>query len=268
MSTSERRVSAARCPSRRSDEHRPEPDASRRAFSLVELLAVIAVIAVLLALLLPALSAVRGRSWRLKSTANLRQIGQVTAMYTGRYRSYYFGNGGWIRRAPAPNPAYLGCRPWDMEVNWPVLVHDIAPWDEFHPIWISPGKDPREWIGFLTGGMTNMLPTSYRYSNSFVAPPGAWSDPATAIPPGLGPAATRPEQVRFPSSKVLMYDADRSYLRAEPTWDDPRPILFADGSARAMLERGATTPVRNRLLPDQQPRRYHDTPNGVFGRDF
>jgi len=62
---------------------------SARGFTLVELLVVMAVIAVLSGLLLPALAAVRERGRRATCAANLAQVGQGLAIYTGRFDGYF-----------------------------------------------------------------------------------------------------------------------------------------------------------------------------------
>jgi hypothetical protein len=75
---------------------------------------------------------------------------------------------------------------------------------------------------------------------------------------------TRTSMLAYPSSKVLAFDADRSYLANGQGSSDRWPTGFADGSA-SLRDRSKAMTIRNPLSGGGA---YHDTPGGVTGRDF
>lgn len=241
-----------------------------RAFSLVELLVVIGVVAILTALTIPAIGLVRRSASETQSLANLRSLAQSTQMYTAEYRGVYpYGTGGWVVRPSVGPPSAIGFPVWLADRNWPVFYHDVAPWPDHLATWLSPGANTEQRLRVLTAGhegwTTTEFKVSYYYSNSFVADPRVWSSGATADEALV--RAIHASEVRHPARKVIFYDAERLYL-TEPDSDDARPVLFADGSADLRLDRDATEPVQNPFTSNFPPRIYHDTPDGVKGRDY
>ncbi len=244
--------------------------AGRDGFTLVEALISVAIIAALLGILLPALGQARSAAGRVKSLANLRSLGMTFSIYAQQRD----GKFPWLAPGepvfstpPSEDQHQYAFEPiWMLEGLWPVLMHDVAPWPEHFESWLSPGhrRKPPYWpipIG------TYSHPVSYVYANSFLGAPVIWNGRGDATQRDVRPV--RVSEVEHPSAKVLLYDADRFYLRRDATRKDRRPVLFVDGSASARLDEKATAPVRNPLNPlYNAPRIYHDTPNGVRGWDF
>lgn len=240
----------------------------KRAFTVFELLVVVAVVAVLLAIAVATVGRSRRRAAEIKSLANLRVICQTFELYTGKYSTYPWGRGGWGCPPTLAEPPWgVSFEIWSLDGYWPVLFHEDAPWPSNYPAWLSPGADARRitdvWERPGGVGFSSSLISSYKYSNSFVAEPSTW---AISSSPVARPGSIRPDQVLFPSSKALLYDVERAYLR-RPKLLDPRPIGFADGSALLRLDKEASMPVQNPDTPGVREL-YRDTPDGVRGRDF
>jgi len=249
-----------------------------RGVTLVEILVSISVIAVLTGILVTALAPVKARAAETKSLSNLRGLGVTMESYALAHASQY----PWAETGAAlyfppeagqgSNSAALGLLDtWSLHLSWPWMVHNVAPWGEHAESWLSPGapwaseEHPWEyWTGNADASLDRPWP-SYHYSNSFVASPRVWSgEPVTEE--AIAPVLTA--DVVNPSLKALMFDGLRAYLREGQRASFGRPLLFADGSARALFARDATRPVKNPLRQDDWPaRRYHDTPNGVEGVD-
>lgn len=240
----------------------------RRAFTLVEVLVVMAVITVVIALTVGAISKARTTAQAGSSLANLRTIGQTFEMYTHDSGAYPWGLGGWGWPPGRGGTSWgISFSIWHTESFWPIFLHDHAPWPENYRTWLSPGADPQRFEEVIAGrvvGFSVSRLSSYAYSNSFVADPSLWRTPYRDGAARI--RATRPDQVAFPGSKVLLYDAERSYLR-DPGPDAARPLLLADQSAHQRQDADAAEPIQN-PLHGWPPRRYHDTPDGILGRDF
>lgn len=220
----------------------------------------------------------------MKSLSNLRGIGVSVSLYASENSGKFpfpeqrpDGNGTllywfWLTPPEEVNSLQIGdSLVWDMEGAWPAVMHSVAPWREHFETWLSPGHDfePPYWP--INAGFTVFQNYSVAglYSNSFLGNPSLWSGSAQATESAIGPQAV--SGVAHPSAKVLMWDVWRSYLNGRPTPSTLRPILFVDGSASARRGTDETEPVGNPLtepLYPNAPRLYHDTPNGILGRDF
>ncbi len=238
------------------------------AFTLIEVLVVIAVVAVLIALLGPQLAKARAQARAAVSASNLRQIGITVELYTHAYRSTYpFGT------INTPYPIFVDPESgvWQSWGNqfafgrvWPVLVRDMAPWNEFASTWISPGSTELEPI------LQNF---GYTYSHSFLARPELWR--ADALPDPWIVRGVRTDEVVFPSGKVMFWDSALGYelRRVEflpGMFQNPAPMLLADLHVDTKTPRDAVQPVVNVLNPDPDEGRLplHNTPDGVRGPDY
>ncbi len=241
---------------------------NRSGFTLIELLVVVSVVAVLMSLVLPALFSARSISRATASLTNLRTLGQTLSIYENTQQAYPFGRWGWANPPETNNNYSFGFLMWSIDRAWPVLMHDVAPWPEHARAWVSPGAaDPNRFAKTWTDPIstfTTDLP-SYRYSYAFIASGSLWDGRNKADESLI--RLQRFANVVFPSGKVLMFDGERAYLSNEQGDSPRRPVLMADGSAAIRSDRDAQEPVRNPLRI-QPPKLYHDTPDGIGGRDF
>ncbi len=240
------------------------------AFTFLETIIVIAIATIILSLSLTAISGARTTTSATKSLANLRTIGQTFEMYQRVWDSYPFAAAGWANPPFTEINISYGFYIWRIRDAWPVLMHDIAPWPEHASAWVSPGADdPNRFSRTWTNPISTYDPrlVSYEYSYSFVAAPALWDGRTEASDSLI--RAQRAAGVRFPSQKVLAFDRERAYLGEGAHPNAARPILLADGSAVLRRDRDARPPVPNPLNPeDGDPYLYHDTADGIAGRDF
>lgn len=238
---------------------------------MVELLVTISVIGVLLAILIPALAGARSSARSVGCLSNLRGVGQVVEHYLHSYGSRYpFAVGDrWVFLGPEEDGeggSIMYGNHFTIEVYWVGLMHDVAPWRRHFATWVCPGS-PRisgaPWLAVPGTFASGIGQPSYRYASGFVASPALWGPGANADPLHL--RAVGAHEVLFPSSKTLMWDAERAH--ASPRQDpDPTLQLFADGHAAVHRVSAASPPVLNPFTTTTRP--LADTADGVRGRDY
>jgi len=254
---------------------------ANRAFTLIELLVCIGIIAVVIGLTLPALAGARTTARQTKALANQRTAYTTFSQYAGQYGSYPYAARGVRTRTNFQDPpdhlmlvpwwpqvSFVGTtEPFDLEWLWPGVVSLLTDWPEAYPAWVSPG-------------LPTSLPTDFpdelrdtisvRYSHTFLARPALFTDGAPSDDALRG--ATKPDDVAFPSQKVMLWDAHLAYLRNEPRrigefYDAPTPMAFADGHADAKNPAAARPGVPNPLRGGLAPA-IKSTRDGVRGIDY
>ena len=237
------------------------------AFTLIELLVVLGIMGILIAILLPVLFGTKAAGSEVVTLSNLRQLGATMEAYLAEYdQAYpYAPPDTWLVISPPDEGEIDMIKPgyWDLDVYWTALMHDIAPWREHFSTWIGPGgveDESAPWRRKNHNGTS-----SYYLSHTFFAAAALWA-PATKDDPAFY-RAVRAQEVLYPASKVMMWDAELTHLASSPNADrDHRPMLFADGHVKDRRLSEAAVPPEISFKPDTQP--VQDTPKGVHGRDY
>lgn len=227
--------------------------------------------ATLVGILLPALGSSRDAARETVCLANLHGLCQTFATYRAEQRDRYpFAEpGASIPASPDGSGVISPSSHWDLSHWWTGVVQRVAPWREHFGAWVCPGS-PREpgeaWRLQSAGTISVSGYPSYSYSNSFVARPRLWSAGGSADAALLAP--TRGNEVRAPSSKVLLFDSELSHVSARNGEPASRtPVAFADGHASREVIADAT-PAADNPMRDGGAQLLHDTPQGVHGHDF
>lgn len=241
------------------------PLASRRGFSLIEILVSMGILGILIAILIPILAGAKASSGQTVTLSNLRQLALTTADYNAVYSQAFphVPEGTWLRLHP-PDEMGASILPgyWDLSIYWPALFHDIAPWREHYATWVGPGGiDDRKKPWLSSGGFR--VP-SYRLSHTFFARPELWAPALDDDPSFYRPVYVR--DVVHPSSKVMFWDEDQMHFRRSRVADrDHRAILFADGHVAAKRLSDANVPPE---IAFKTTRPLYDTLDGARGKDY
>lgn len=256
----------------------------RRGISLVEVLIAIGVIGLLIGILVPMLGRARGQTLEVVSLSNAREVVKTMHAHASANADRFpfppredrpdgtpsFGPIIWTPSGESTEDAghhyYSGGTNFFLLARyWPAYVRGVAPWTEHYQTWLSPGhpaladsNDTRP-LWARDGSISEV---SYHYSTSFMVSPRLLEENAPADWSLLQP--TRSSMVAYPSSKVIAFDADRSYLARGQGDSAKWPTGFTDGSA-SLRDRSQAMTIRNPLFGGGP---YHDTPGGVTGRDF
>lgn len=250
----------------------------KRAFSLIELLITIGVVGILIALSVPALRGVRADSLKTVSLSNVRSILVLFDLYADRYKGQYpiIWEGTWYQM-PCPGMTASPYR-WETVYRWPSVINELMDWEHGRAIFLAPRarRGTVELGGNVTGDDCGD-PTSYDYSQSFLARPELWAPRTDGNFPTLQQqwlAPTFQSDVLHPSRKAILWDWEMPYLSRPKKMigldlAEPTAVQFTDGHGEFRAPSSATPPIRSDFAGARRPiQRLHNTENGVRGIDY
>lgn len=234
-------------------------------------------IGILIALSVPALRGVRADSLKTVSLSNVRSILVVFDLYADRHKGQY--PVAWEKtQYPMPCPGMTaGVNRWETVYRWPAVITELMDWEHGRSIFLAPRarRDNIE-MGNVTG--TNCGdPTSYDYSQSFLARPELWAARTEGNFPKLQQqwfAPTFQSDVLHPSRKAILWDWEMPYLSRPKKMigadlAEQTAMQFTDGHGEFRAPASATPPVRSDFAGARRPiQRLHNTEDGVRGIDF
>lgn len=235
----------------------------------------IAIIAVLIGISLPVLHQARQRARDVVGLSNLRQTGVVLEAYVSRYGGvlpFADQNASFSLTPREPPESVIHPEYWDLSAYWSSLFHEVAPWPEWFQVWTFP--DPRRptvepWAILEQGGPFQNGISSLRYSRALFARPRIWEVGEMIEDRGSVLRGVRMNEVRFPSSKVSLFDGELCVrVRCDSELEAKRGMLFLDGHAALLSTGDAIEPVQGRLPDLGEPKPLHDTAGGAYGRDY